>query len=272
MALYPIPRQVNLELNRKHRAEKKKRLAPIKVTKSPEVAYRRELHRLTNKLHKDVMVHIVPLLMQLEAEYVGDAYANTLEQAFNNLRIAYVNINNEAKVSAAKFVTESDQANKKRFYKSVENAVGVNLSTVVQNEGIEDILVATTRDNVNLIRSISEEHFKKIENIVFSGTTQGREASSMINLIIDQGKVSYNRAKVIARDQSSKLNSALTRVRSTNLGIEEYIWRTAGDGRVRETHKKNNGKVFRWDTPSKETGHPGADIQCRCAAQPIIKL
>lgn len=166
----------------------------------------------------------------------------------------------------------TQQINKTRFYSAMEGAIGINLQTIVQNEGLEDILVATTRENVALIRSIPEEYFKKIETVVFTGTTRSNAAGSMIKQIQKIGKVTANRAKLIARDQTSKLNAALTQQRSENLGVEEYIWRTAGDERVRETHRSKNGKVFRWDNPPKDTGHPGQDIQCRCVAQPIIKV
>ena len=154
----------------------------------------------------------------------------------------------------------------------MKEAVGVDLQSIVQNEGIEDILIATTRDNVGLIKSIPDEYFKKIENIVFSNTVQGSTSGSMIKQIQKVNGSTAKRAKLIARDQSSKLNSALSQARQQNLGIEEYVWRTSGDERVRDNHKSKNGKTFRWDSPPKDTGHPGQDIQCRCVAQPIIKL
>ena len=47
--------------------------------------------------------------------------------------------------------------------------------------------------------------------------------------------------------KTSKLNSALNQQRSQNLGVEEYVWRTAGDERVRDSHKNENGKTFGWD-------------------------
>lgn len=249
----------------------------MKTPKSPEVRYRRQLDILTRKLRNDVNTNIVPLLRELQPEYVNDssfkdAYARTLEEAFNRLRRSYSDINQNAQIVANSFVTNSNQVNKQRFYSAMNEAVGVNLQSIVQNEDLEDILVATTRENVSLIRSIPEEYFKKIESIVFTGTTQGNTAGSMIQQIQKTGKVTTNRAKLIARDQSSKLNSALTQQRSQNLGVEEYIWRTAGDERVRDSHRSKNGKVFRWDDPPKDTGHPGQDIQCRCVAQPIIKV
>lgn len=254
------------------RKEKKRRIRPVKSPKSPEVKYRKQLQLLTARLRRDVNNNIIPLLGQLEPEYVNDAYARTLEDAFNRLRQNYSDINENARIISNSFVDGSNQTNKRRFYSAMNNAIGIDLQSVIANENLDDILVATTRENVALIRSIPEEYFKKIETIVFTNTTQGSTAGSMIKQIMQTGKVTTNRAKLIARDQTSKLNSALTQQRSQNLGIEEYIWRTAGDERVRESHRRKNGKVFRWDDPPKDTGHPGQDIQCRCVAEPIIKL
>ena len=94
----------------------------------------------------------------------------------------------------------------------------------------------------------------------------------MIKQIQKIGRNTTKRAKLIARDQSSKLNSALNQQRQQNFGVEEYVWRTSGDERVRDNHRSKNGKTFRWDDPPKDTGHPGQDVQCRCVAQPIINM
>ena len=207
-----------------------------------------------------------------EAAYVSDGYAADFSAVFDNLRRQYVNINRDAQVASAAFVGDTNNINKAMFNKAIDRSIGVDLNSIVQNEGLEDILTGITRENVNLISSIPDEYFKKIETIVFNGTTRGNKASSMIKQIQETYYVTNNRAKLIARDQTSKLNAALTQQRSENLGVTEYIWRTSGDDRTRETHKRNNGKVFKWSNPPKETGHPGQDIQCRCVAQPIISV
>lgn len=245
---------------------------PVRNPKGPEVKYRRWLQNLARKMKADVNDQILPLLKRLQPEYVNDSYAQTLERAFENLRRNYIDIDRNAKIVANSFTNDMNATNKQRFYKAMENAVGVDLNSIVQGEGLEDIMYATTRENVALIKTIPEEYFKKIETLVFNGTVQGRTAGSMIKHIQKVGKVTENRARVIARDQSSKLNSALNQQRSQNLGVEEYIWRTAGDERVRDSHRSKNGKVFRWDSPPPDTGHPGQDIQCRCVAQAIIKV
>jgi SPP1 gp7 family putative phage head morphogenesis protein len=230
------------------------------------------LLKLTSSLIDSVKTDILPLLIYLEPEYTADGYAKTLEEAFDRLRMMYSDVDHNAKIVSEAFVTNSDQLNKKKFYSAMNKAVGVNMETAIQNEGLEDVLLATTRENVSLIKSIPEEYFKKLETTIFTGTTRKNSSKSMIEEIQNIGNVTRNRARLIARDQSAKLNSALTQQRSQNLGVEEYIWRTAEDGRVRHTHEENNGKVFRWDTPPPKTGHPGQDIQCRCVAQSIINL
>lgn len=213
-------------------------------------------------MKRDVGTIIVPILKQLQPEYINDAYAATLEQAFNRLRDMYVDLDRNAQIVANSFVNNANTVNKNRFYSAMNEAVGVDLQSVITNEQLEDILVAKTRENVSLIKSIPEEYFKKIETAVFNGTTQGNSAGSMIKQIQNINRVSTNRAKLIARDQTAKLNSAMNQQRAQNLGVEEYIWRTAGDERVRESHRSKNGRVFRWDSPPKDTGHPGQDIQC----------
>lgn len=254
------------------KSENKKKALPVKSAKNPEVKYRKQLDVLVKRLRKDVATDIIPILRQFQSEYVNDAYASVLEEAFNRLRRLYIDVNTNAQIIANSFVTNTNDVNKRRFYSAMERSVGINLQSIIQNENLEDVLVATTRENVGLIRSIPEEYFKKIETVVFTGTTQGRTANSMIKQIMDIGKTTTKRAKLIARDQTSKLNSALNQQRQQNLGVEEYIWRTAGDDRVRDSHASKNGKVFRWDNPPADTGHPGQDIQCRCIAQAIIKV
>lgn len=245
---------------------------PVRNPKSVEVKYRKQLQGLVKRLKEDVKEQIIPLLKRLEPEYVNDAYARTLEEAFQRLRKSYEDIDRNARIVANSMTEDVNSVNKQRFYNAMESAVGIDLRNVLQGEDLDDILFAVNRENVALIKTIPEEYFKKIETVVFNGVTQGRQATSMIQKIQEIGKVTENRARVIARDQTSKLNSALNQQRSQNLGVEEYIWRTAGDERVRPSHASKNGKRFRWDDPPKDTGHPGQDIQCRCVAQPIIKV
>lgn len=254
------------------RKKKQRKLTALKTPKNSEVVYRNELLALVKKLRNDVATQVIPVLRALESEYTNDAFAETLSEVFENLKRGYANVAMTAQQIASKFVSNSERINRQRFYESVEKAVGVNLSAVVSRDNINDVLVSVTRQNVSLIKSIPDEYFKRVEAIVYDGTIRRNSASSMVKELQKAGGVSERRAAFIARDQSSKLNSALTQVRAENLGVREYIWRTAGDERVRGNHANKNGKTFRWDSPPSDTGHPGQDPGCRCVAQPIINL
>ncbi len=244
-----------------------------KHSKKEEVEYRRVLLELVTKMADDIKALINPILFRYENDYVVDGYAGELSQAFESLENFYGNLGPQVKTVASTFVGKTDSANKDRFYKAINKAVGVDVGSIVQNEGLTEQLTSATRRNVSLIKSIPNEHFKALETMVFNGVNGGEKPGGIIKQITELTGVSKKRARVIARDQSSKLNSELTMQRQLNLGVEEYRWQTAEDGnRVRETHRANNGKIFRWDDPPKETGHPGDDIQCRCIAQPIIDV
>ncbi len=65
-------------------------------------------------------------------------------------------------------------------------------------------------------------------------------------------------------------NQRLDRARQESLGINNYIWRTRDDARVRHSHDENDDRVFSWDNPP-PTGHPGEDFGCRCRAEAILE-
>jgi len=48
----------------------------------------------------------------------------------------------------------------------------------------------------------------------------------------------------------------------------KYIWRTAGDSKVRSSHADRDGKTFSWDN-SPAGGHPGEAPNCRCEAEDV---
>ena len=58
-------------------------------------------------------------------------------------------------------------------------------------------------------------------------------------------------------------------LRQRALGIEQYVWRSRDDARVRDSHADFDDRIFDWDTPP-EGGHPGQDYNCRCHAEPLL--
>lgn len=127
--------------------------------------------------------------------------------------------------------------------------------------------------NVNLIKSIPEQYLTRVETIVRQGVMQGASIKSISAELQKIEGVTENRAKLIAADQVGKANAALSEERMGALGIDEYIWTTSHDERVRPTHAESDGKkyAFKTGSPYVHGLNPGQDIRCRCWAKPYFK-
>lgn len=85
-----------------------------------------------------------------------------------------------------------------------------------------------------------------------------------------------NRATLIARTETARTASVLVQARSEAIGVTHYVWKTAGDWKVRESHRKLNNSVQRWDEPPLSDppdyhSHPGQIWNCRCTALPVLE-
>jgi len=140
-------------------------------------------------------------------------------------------------------------------------------------------------DNVQLIKSIPQEYFGKVADAIsrnFKGIPQ-EDAKSLAGRLQNIGNITNRRAVFIARDQTAKVNSALTQARHKDAGVNKYIWRTSKDNRVvgnpngkypkatrgHGNHFKREGDVFYYNKPLHD-GHPGQAFNCRCKAVAII--
>lgn len=132
-------------------------------------------------------------------------------------------------------------------------------------------------ENVGLIKTIPQESLGKMRRIVLEGYRKGETTTSIVKKIQRTYGVDRRHAQLLARDQIAKLNSNITQRQQRDAGVQEYIWSTSGDSRVREDHKRLNNKRFRWDDPpvvDTRTGrrcHPGEDYQCRCVALAVFE-
>ena len=94
-------------------------------------------------------------------------------------------------------------------------------------------------------------------------TRRRRKDGTMVPVHIEK------HANLIARDQISKLNGQLNKVRQTSAGITKFVWRTQKDDRVRPRHRQLHGKEFGWEEGADGT-IPGEPINCRCWGQAVI--
>lgn len=128
-------------------------------------------------------------------------------------------------------------------------------------------------ENVDKIESLVGHELDIIEGLLRDG--EGRRVESLRADIEERFEVTKSKADLLARDQVLKLNAQITQERQVAAGVEEYVWTTSNDERVRPMHDELEGKRFRWDDPpvtnaAGDRNHPGMDYGCRCTPFAVL--
>lgn len=256
-----------------------RRLPGIRAPKSVEVRRRAMLDALIAPMLEDVATRmfsaegnesrVMDTVVSIrETQAIWESYFSSIADSF-----------------AYQWTTDVDLITKEKIADSVGKALGVDMPMILDSPEVSESIRLSSVEAADLIRTIPKDYIGRVSQAVYQSFRQqpfpeGRTLAQEIQFL---SGVTRERARVIARDQTSKMNASLTEIRQTNLGIEEYIWRTAEDRRVVGTpggkypegnskhgnHYVRNGKIFRWDSPPPD-GHPGWPIQCRCVALGIV--
>jgi SPP1 gp7 family putative phage head morphogenesis protein len=249
-----------------------RRAKAVRPSRANELWYKTRLRELVRRLRASVNANILPLL-KARALTVDASLEDEIGAAFERMAREFGGLDALAQRLAAEGVQKNLAAVDSSMAKNLKSAVGIDVSRLMPSDRtIAEKMAAANRANVELIKSIPSEYFDRIRVLVESNVDGGFRYEDIVDKIKEAGDITDRRADLIARDQTSKMNSAFNEARQTSLGIESYIWQGAADERERETHVANNGLTFRWDDPPAETGHPGEDVQCRCVAIPVFDL
>lgn len=277
---------------------KRTKLSPIKESKRIQLEYLRELRKLANSLKKQVREKIIPMLKTSQVTEVTTDSVSSIIAQLELLRNDMLNVTPFAD-RVSKEVVESVNANSKnKFLVGVNAAVGVNLTRVLKEENLTDIVALQRQKNKVLIKSIPEEFLKGVEITVQNGLAQGlrpeaiaKQLNGIKGISSVFGKLD-NRVKMIARNEISTINANINKARFQNLGIKIYQWKTAQDDRVRPDHNVMNNKYCKFEDDSvyadslkdAKAGKwkkrasiggvqlgTGIDFNCRCASIAIIE-
>lgn len=166
----------------------------------------------------------------------------------------------------------------KEWKRAVKATLGIDLlDDYYTGELYRELMKRWVDDNVDLIKSVPKDSLSKMKEIVTQGYMNGETTTSIVKKMQKAYGIDRRHAQLLARDQVAKLNGEITKQQQVDAGVQEYIWSTSGDSRVREGHARLNGKRFRWDDPpivDPKTGrraHPGEDYQCRCVALAVFE-
>lgn len=250
-----------------------------KTMKPVSRAYFRDLARLTRALFKDIDRQIITKLPRWTKEEAALNSSDTMDD-----ELSFLIEQLKQQYSSPQVLFEyQDAARKAERRTSIQS--GVQTRRQLNKLGI-DIFKETpqlarlsqrfVRKNTALITSIPQQSLTAVEQVIEAGVqsgTRARDLARQITGLVQGSELSKtrNRAALIARDQTLTHSAQLSRARQRSNGITKFIWRTVGDGRVRDLHEDRDGVEYTWaDGAGAQDTYPGDGVQCRCSSEPIL--
>lgn len=151
----------------------------------------------------------------------------------------------------------------------LQKSVGLGVKPSTQSARVQTALVAARQNAQALIKNASQDFADDLKVVLNDPKMIGARVETIRDALLERGNVSLSRAELIARDQTYKLNAAVTRAHHEDAGVTSYWWSTSLDERVRPEHQDLEGQVFQYSAPGPE-GNPGDPINCRCVAIPVF--
>lgn len=217
----------------------------------------------------------------------GDTFRNMIYNLENWLSVYMPDIselpedknNNVILAALGKTADEAMEFGNKEFSKMLDKGIHVNLPTSAS--WWNNMKSSWAKDNYTLITSNAKKYVSKINTLTEQAIVNGMSPKKLKDEIYKATEgLTQKHCKLIARDQMGKLNGQITQAQMQEIGLDYYVWSTAFDDRVRDSHAAMEGLLCRWDDASVcsyDGGktwvdrpanavqlHPGQDIQCRC--------
>lgn len=260
----------------------------VKLPLALEREYTRGILEILKKTREEIEKVVIPSLPMLveqaaiwrpktdSADSHMDGVADNVASLFNSVRLSITGNFNDFIINKVvqDIALKVSTWNKTQVMEAFRRSLGIDLFG--GEPYLQEELTIWSTNNVNLVKDVSAQFIRQSEQIVLEGLRKGVRHEAIAKQILNgtdlekgRFKTAKTRAELIGRDQVSKLNGTLNRLRQTGAGVKRFIWRTVGDGRVRDSHAYLNGKEFTWADGAGGL-YPGDDYNCRCFAEPIF--
>lgn len=247
--------------------KKKRETAPAKGL---ERKYANSLETVAEEVEKIIKRHFTKLTPQSAAKTMSvlAKYSNKLFDWAKNTSAIIIYAANDDSV---------------KTWQQISKTMSYELKQQINNTNVGTLLQEYLDDNVRLITSMPLTAAQRVHKLlVGKQLIEGKRASTLEEEIMKIGNITRNRARLIARTETSRITTDLTMARAKSINSDWYIWRTSEDIRVRSSHKVMMDVLVNWsDPPSPEklegkksygTYHAGSTFNCRCYPEPVVSL
>ena len=224
--------------------------------------------------------------LNTESFFKTDAYTDELDVFETDYNEEFNRVVDEQ--SSKEYITgigyDIGDFQEKQWQKQVAAVLGA--AFIVAEPWESELVKNWANTNYGLIKKLSREQIGKINFAVSNGIQTGQSVKDIKAEIRKINKnISGARAQLIAQDQTGKLKTLFSKRRQEEVGIDLYVWVTAGDERVRKLHISLDGLICKWEDSSvystdgkdfnSRTGGMtkamvGQDVRCRCNGSPYF--
>jgi SPP1 gp7 family putative phage head morphogenesis protein len=252
---------------------------PLHPNAGIAASYRRALERLIDEMNNS-------LLYWLTARWRDDPPQLAMDESWIS------GLRRTMRVLQRRWQSRFDEMAPKlaaHFAESVADRSTANLRRVLDEGGmtvdfklsphVRIVHGAVVAENVQLIKSIAQEHLTDVQGIVMRSVTTGRDLEHLARELRERFDVPKARAELIARDQNNKASAVITRARQQEVGIDQAIWVHSHAGKhPRPEHVafaagRLGGPVYDVAKGAFLEGvwtWPGVEINCRCFSRPVL--
>lgn len=217
--------------------------------------------------------------------YISEAYAVAIHgESFSDDMSELLNLGEDLPEQFKSDVNEIAES----IGRKVSNVIAESSEMIVGKPyyppGASDEIFTNWEANFQMLCKSAETDVKKdIARLITQGKNEGWNGKQLERAVMGELPEKYaNRASLIARTESAKLNTEVTRATYHQMGVRYYMWMATMDERTRPDHAMMNGLICSVDDPTvyfdetpegmveqKRDGtmvhmHPGEDYQCRC--------
>jgi hypothetical protein len=253
----------------------------VHANRGLEMAYRRAIEAMIADMHKSYLYWITaeyrknPPRMAKVVEQAQDAWLPSLEAmgALKDLGARWANFfKGSAQSVGKKFAMRLFDTSNRAFQSSLKDAGWA--VEFKMTPAMRDAMQAKIEENVGLIKSIPAKYHDQVQGIVMRNYAKGSDLQAMREELSALYPEAKNRATLISRDQSNKINAVVTQARQMELGIKEGIWVHSHGGKVpRPDHVAANGRKYDIAKGCLISGkyiRPGELIGCRCVCKSVF--
>lgn len=248
-------------------------VGPIKASIAKELRGYGAIFNHTRKVYYLEMSRLPQNILQAIA--LGKQSGQAVVDKVNKLLITMEGVDVKAP-NIAPFFDETLHKLGKQFVSTTRTVSSSDLEIPINPKFEEELKEAYTLNLDKYIKGWYDEAILRLRQKVSENVHEGYRASNLIDIIRSERGISQRKATFLARQETSLLTSSYREIRYKDIGVNQYIWSTSHDERVRPDHRLLNGKKFDFDHPpitDQATGarnNPGEDFNCRCVAIPYL--